>query len=199
MGPIIDGMDLVGAWLRQLLRAGTAAALLPIAMVASLVVVVAGAGGLGGLGALSQLVTGPEISPAQAAAAAGPRERDLALVAPPALVASVRPAAAPPAGVQPALPPAPRKPVPPPPAPPPAPRVPPPPVPAQLAPSVPPPPVAAPAAKPTLRERTGKLIEQLNRAVGEAVDAVEGIIDGLRKTLGGILDGPPRRSGAATG
>ena len=36
-------MDLIGAWLRQLLQAGTAAALVPVAMVAALVVVLIGA------------------------------------------------------------------------------------------------------------------------------------------------------------
>ncbi|HWC26576.1 MAG TPA: hypothetical protein VG474_08340, partial [Solirubrobacteraceae bacterium] len=62
-------MDLVGAWLRQLFRAGTAAALVPTALVAALVVVLVGAGGFGGLGSLGQLVTGPEVSPAERAAA----------------------------------------------------------------------------------------------------------------------------------
>ncbi|HEV2776054.1 MAG TPA: HAMP domain-containing protein, partial [Solirubrobacteraceae bacterium] len=57
-------MNLVGAWLRQLLQAGTAAALVPVAMVAALVVVLVGAGGFGGLGALGQLVGGPQIAPA---------------------------------------------------------------------------------------------------------------------------------------
>src|SRR4051795_2343706 len=91
-------MDLVGAWLRQLLRAGTAAALIPIAVVAALVVVVAGAGGLGGLGSLRQLVTGPEISPAQAGSAPpAPRAREVALIAPPTLVAAAPAAVTPPA------------------------------------------------------------------------------------------------------
>src|SRR5204862_8255823 len=91
--PIIGAMDLVGAWLRQLLRAGTAAALVPLAIVAAFVVVVAGAGGLGGLGSLRQLVTGPEISPLQEVAVVAPRERDAVLIAPPALVAAAPPPA----------------------------------------------------------------------------------------------------------
>ena len=79
-------MDLVGAWLRQLLQAGTAAALVPAAMVAALAVVLVGAGGFGGLGAIGQLVAGPQISPAEEQARAGTgtsgRVRDLAPVAP---------------------------------------------------------------------------------------------------------------------
>ena len=66
-------MDLVGAWLRQLLKAGTAAAIVPAAMVAALVVVIVGAGGFGGLGSLSQLVAGPQILPIEVAAAREPR------------------------------------------------------------------------------------------------------------------------------
>ena len=64
-------MDLVGAWLRQLMTAGTAAALVPVAMVAALAVVLVGAGGFGGLGALGQLVTGPQVTPAEATVARG--------------------------------------------------------------------------------------------------------------------------------
>lgn len=54
-------MDLVGAWLRQLLRAGTAVAIVPVALLAALLVVVLGSGGLGGLGSLGQLVAGPAV------------------------------------------------------------------------------------------------------------------------------------------
>jgi len=54
-------MDLVGAWLRQLLRAGTAAAIVPVALLAALLVIALGSGGLGGLGSLGQLVAGPAV------------------------------------------------------------------------------------------------------------------------------------------
>ncbi len=72
----------MGAWLRQLLRAGTAAAIVPVAMVAALVVVLVGAGGFGGLSSLRQLVIGPAIPPAVAAAV--PRPDDVGQIAPPA-------------------------------------------------------------------------------------------------------------------
>ncbi|HUR87021.1 MAG TPA: hypothetical protein VMY78_16935, partial [Solirubrobacteraceae bacterium] len=75
-------MDLVGAWLRQLLRAGTAAAIVPAAMVAALVVVLVGAGGFGGLSSLRQLVVGPTIPPAVAGAL--PRPTDVGSIPPPA-------------------------------------------------------------------------------------------------------------------
>jgi hypothetical protein len=42
-------------------------------------------------------------------------------------------------------------------------------------------------------------VQQLAKAIGAAVDAVEEIISSLRKTLGGILDGPPPRTAAASG
>jgi len=60
-------MDLVGAWLRQLLRAGTAAAIVPVALVAALLVIALGSGGLGGLGSLGQLVAGPAVPEIDAA------------------------------------------------------------------------------------------------------------------------------------
>jgi len=49
-------MDLVGAWLRQLLRAGTAAAIVPVALLAALLVIALGSGGLGGLGSLGEVL-----------------------------------------------------------------------------------------------------------------------------------------------
>jgi hypothetical protein len=193
-------MDLVGAWLRQLLRAGTVAALVPIAIVASLAVVLAGTGGISGLDALGQLVTGPEISPAQRAVAATPGERgdttrDVALVAPPALLAdATAPAApsgpgtgtAPPATGQTLRPPQRVVPLRPPVVrPPPGPVAPPPPAAA--------PPAAAPAAPPTPGQRTGKVVEELGETVDEVVGVVGEVIGGLGETLGGILDGPPPR------
>jgi len=54
-------MDLVGAWLRQLLRAGTAAALVPVALLGALLVIAVGSGGLGGFDSLGQLVAGPAV------------------------------------------------------------------------------------------------------------------------------------------
>lgn len=188
-------MDLVGAWLRQLLRAGGAAALVPLAMVASLAVVVAGGGGLGGLGALGQLVTGPAISPAQrSAAASSARDSEVALVAPPASVATGRPRAPSRATAvpEPKLDrAAPRRPGPAPPAPPahvvPRPhRLPLPPA-APVA-SRPP---APPAPGPTAKGRAKALVGQLGETIGEVGAVVAEIIDALAKTLGGILLGPP--------
>lgn len=190
MGPIIDGMDLVRAWLRQLLGAGAVAAIVPLAIVAALVVVVAGAGGLGGLGALGQLVTGPEISRAQrelARSAAPEREPESALVAPPLAVAAVPKPTAPPAtgtvpsGSERGAPPPPPPPLPPPPPPPPPPLPPPPP---------PPPP---PPAPPTAKERTDKLAEELGETVDDVVTGLGEVIGGLGETLGGILNAPPPR------
>jgi len=60
-------MDFVGAWLRQLLRAGTAAAIVPVALLAALLVIGLGSGGLGGLGSLGQLVAGPAVPEIDAA------------------------------------------------------------------------------------------------------------------------------------
>jgi hypothetical protein len=191
-------MDLVGAWLRQLLRAGTLAALVPIAVVASLVVVVAGSGGVSGLGALGQVVTGPEISPpASIESAATPGEREAALVAPPDLVASARPLAATQtdAGAG-----AGSNAAPPPPAPPSrrvviprTPSKPTGPLPPITPPPLPPPPAVAPppAHPPTARERTGKVVEELGETVGEVVGGVGEVIGGLGETLGGLLGGPP--------
>ena len=92
-------MDLVGAWLRQLLQAGTAAALVPAAMVAALVVVLIGAGGFGGLDSLGQLVSGPQVTPAERLASRdrpGGR-RDVAPLAPPGADVDRLPRAAAPA------------------------------------------------------------------------------------------------------
>jgi len=49
-------MDLVGAWLRRLLREGTAAAIVPVALLAALLVIALGSGGLGGLGSLGEVL-----------------------------------------------------------------------------------------------------------------------------------------------
>jgi hypothetical protein len=189
-------MDLVGAWLRQLLQAGTAAALVPAAMVAALAVVLVGAGGFGGLGALGQLVGGPQISPAELRASAGdatgspvapvspalasesPARRRAAVSPPPPPVVVVPPPAP--------APPAPPRPVtPPPPAPPP-----PPPVVAQP----PPPPAAAsePARPPTLAERGENLEAELKETVDEVGTALEQIVAGLGSVLNRVLgQGPP--------
>ena len=193
MRPIIEEMDLVGAWLRQLLRAGTVAALVPVAIVASLAVVVAGAGGIGGLGSLGQVVTGPDISPALRVEPEATRgDRELALVAPPELVASAEPLSAPQApgaasgastDVAPRPPPSgrvvtgrrPARPAPPPPITP-------------LPPPAPPAAAPAPARPPTARERTGKVVEELGETVTEVVG---GAIGGLGETVGGLLGGPP--------
>lgn len=192
-------MDLVGAWLRQLLRAGTAAALVPVAMVAALVVVVIGAGGLGGLGSLGQLVSGPAVSPAErdaAGAAAG--GRDVAPVSPAVTSESARrrePSAAA-AGSEPA-PVAPAQPV----APRPGRRADRPavdpgrrPTGRAVTPAIPDPPQPRPAGpprRPTTKERAQVLGEKLHETVGEVGTVVQVIVDGLAKTLGRIAPPPP--------
>ncbi|MEA2219439.1 MAG: hypothetical protein QOJ35_2065 [Solirubrobacteraceae bacterium] len=192
---MIDGMELVGAWLRQLWRAGTAAAIVPIAIVAALVVAVAGAGGPGGLGSLGQLVTGPDVSPLPTdvphAVREGARVRDLALVAPPTFVAAVRPAPAAAAGRAraPATAPAPQRVLPrrPRPA-----RN--PPVGAVHRPPPPPPPPVAPAprpAPPTARDRAQALVGGLGQAVDDVGSVVGEVIGNLGEAAGGILGGPP--------
>ena len=190
-------MDLVGAWLRQLLQAGTAAALVPAAMVAALVVVLVGAGGFGGLGALGQLVGGPQISPAQLRAVAGAGTSsgaaDLAPVAP-ALAsesparrrATVSPPSRPPvvSPTPPAPPSRPRPLPPPPPAAPPAPPV--------VTPPPPPAAAAQPARPPTLAERGENLEEGLKETVDEVGTALEQIVTGLGNVLNRVLGpGPP--------
>ncbi|HEV7807497.1 MAG TPA: hypothetical protein VGO80_16880 [Solirubrobacteraceae bacterium] len=185
-------MDLFGGWIRQLLGAGMVAALVPLAMLAALVVVVAGSGGFGGLGSLGQLVTGPEISKADAVAAATPadRSRDLALVAPRTIVAAVPPSARPgaaggsrrEAGDERTRPPARRGPLAPPVV-----ALPP------LAP-VPPAPVAsAPPAPPKPTSSAERVVDGLAETVGEVVGVVGEVIGGVAETLGGILGGPPPR------
>ena len=193
-------MDLVGAWLRQLLRAGTAAALVPVAMVAALAAVVIGAGGLGGLGSLGQLVSGPAVSPAERDAA-GDRAggRDVAPVSPAVSSESARrrePAVAEtrarPAPVAPAQPVAPR----------PAPQTDRPtvdpgrgPTGRALPPAIPDPPdtqrPAGPSRPPTTKERAQVLGEKLHETVGEVGTVVQVIVDGLAKTLGRIAPPPP--------
>jgi hypothetical protein len=190
-------MNLVGAWLRQLLKAGTAAALVPAAMLAALVVVLVGAGGFGGLGSLGQLLTGPQVSPAERLASNGSSDgRDVAPVAPAVAAESERPvprAAAPPstertpppAATRPppvAVDPSPRPPVVRPPRPP---VVVPPPADAA------PPPPAAPARPPTVKERTQVLGTKLKDTLTDVGTAVEDIVDALGQTLGRIVN-PPR-------
>lgn len=194
-------MDLVGAWLRQLLRAGTAAALVPVAIVAALVVVVVGAGGLGGLGSLGQLVSGPEVSPAERDAGGAPAgARDVAPVSPalaseserrraPSAAAGTRRAPATPAGPGPPRPTQPQRPsgeIDP------GPRAtgrpgrtrdlpdPATPVPSQGAPR-----------PPTTKERAQVLGAKLHETVGEVGTVVQVIVDGLAKTLGRIAPPPP--------
>jgi hypothetical protein len=185
-------MDPVGAWLRQLLKAGMAAALVPAAMLAALVVVLVGAGGFGGLGALGQLLSGPLISPAERLASSDrANRRDIAPVAPADPRAPARADA-------PAAPSARRTPPPPatgaregrplidPQGPP---RVRPPPRPVLAAPPPPPPPPVA--RQPTLKERTRALGDKLKDTVGEVGMAVQEIVDALGQTLRRILN-PPR-------
>jgi hypothetical protein len=185
-------MDLVGAWLRQLLRAGTAAAIVPTAMVAALVIVLVGAGGFGGLRSLRQIVAGPEVSPGRTA---GPRPGDVAPIAP----APARP----PAGRRVAPPRAPaaavRRVVPPTPAPP-ARVTPPPPAPPVVAPPPPPPPPAAAVTPPPVPEQVATPERPaLEQTTQNLVDGVDGTLDTVGellvtiiRRLGRLLP-PPRR------
>ncbi|HVF79035.1 MAG TPA: hypothetical protein VNA28_12120 [Solirubrobacteraceae bacterium] len=193
-------MDLVGAWLRQLMQAGTAAALVPAAMVAALVVVLVGAGGFGGLSSIGQLVSGPQITPAeQIASSERGLGRDVAPLAPVGADVDRLPRAAAPArsdGPRES----PRPPVAPPPPPrrgvvdpglPPVVKPPPPPV----LPPPPPPPAPPPAAAPrppTLKDRTQVLGDKLKETVGEVGTAVQDIVDGLGQNLGRIINPPPK-------
>ncbi|HEX4363458.1 MAG TPA: hypothetical protein VHZ75_02845 [Solirubrobacteraceae bacterium] len=185
-------MDLVGAWLRQLLKAGTAAALVPVAMVAALAVVLVGTGGFGGVKSLSQLVAGPQIAPADLVASADP---DLAPVAPavasesrrtPARVVRSKPA--PPRVVRPApvtppvAPPAPVTPTPKPPAAP----TPPPPPPAST-----PTPTPAPSQQPTLKQATPNIVDGLKETVGGVGTVVGQIIEGTGQALVQLLGPKP--------
>jgi hypothetical protein len=185
-------MDLVGGWVRQLLGAGTVAALVPVAMLASLAIVLAGSGGIGGLGSLGQLVTGPQVSKAEdvASATTAQRTRDLALVAPRTIVASVSPSAQPGAGGgarrgagdEGTRPPARRGPLTPPVV--------------ALAPAASAPqPAAAPAppAAPKPPARAEQVVDGLAETVDEVVGVVGEVIAGVGETLGGILGGPPPR------
>jgi hypothetical protein len=181
-------MDLVGAWVRQLLGAGTATAIVPVTMLAALAVVLVGAGGFGGLGSFGQLFSGPRVSPAEEVAAREPQGTD-ARVAPPTIVASRtstasrrrserRPEKAPRARrarpharITPGRPP--RVGVAPPPA---------------LPPQAPPPP---PTARPASRDRTQPVTDVLDRTV-EAVRAVVGmVIEKLGQTVEKVIGPPP--------
>jgi hypothetical protein len=184
-------MDLVGAWLRQLLRAGTAAAIVPVALLAALVVVLISAGGFGGLKSLRQVVAGPEVSPTQVAAA-GPEapavtRRPVAPAPRPAARASARRAVAPPPPR--VTPPAPLPPAPAPPPPPPQPL---PALPAPEAPPPPPPPpppeIVATPEKPALEQTTQALVD----GVDGTLDTVGELLVALIKRLGLLL--PPQRS-----
>jgi hypothetical protein len=183
-------MDLVGAWLRQLLRAGTAAAIVPVALIAGLVVVLVTAGGFGGIGALRQVVSGPEI-PSSQLATAGPQAPD---VAPPARRPARRAAA------QPARRPVAPQRVTPPPAPPVAPPAvappPPPPPPPPPAPVAPPPPVAPPAAREPVATPQKSALEKTTQTV---VDGVDNTLDTVGELLVALIDRlkralpPPKR------
>jgi len=187
-------MDLVGAWLRQLLKAGTAATLVPAAMVAALVVVLVGAGGFGGLPAIGQLLTGPQVSPAeQLAARDGTGGRDVAPLAPADARARSAPdvprasrrsdARRPPREAQ-----RPRRPAV-------EPRDPPivraPPAPVLTAPAPPPQP-AAPARRPTLKQRVQTLGSKLKETVEDVGTTVREIVTALGETVERIIDPPPR-------
>jgi hypothetical protein len=190
-------MDLVGAWLRQLLRAGTAAAIVPAAMVGALVVVLVGAGGFGGLGSLRQVFVGPEISPAHTPES-GAHAPDIAPIAPPARRATVRRAVAPaaprrvaPGEVAPTVP-APRRPpavVTPPSSP--GPSVLPPPPAAAPAPPASPPSLPEPAttpAPPAIEQTTQQLVD----GVDQTLDSVGELLVTIIGRLGRLLP-PPRR------
>jgi len=191
-------MDLVGAWLRQLLKAGTAAALVPTAMLAALVVVLVGTGGFGGLAAIGQLLTGPQVSRAeQLASRDGADRRDVAPVAPadarrspPSEVerSSDAPARAPRRSAAPQ----PRRPAIDPQDPPivrPPPR-------AVLG---PPAPAAQPAAaaprRPTTKERAQALGSKLKETLGAVGTAVREIVEALGETVERIVEPPPRLVG----
>jgi outer membrane biosynthesis protein TonB len=187
-------MDLVGAWLRQLLKAGTAAALVPVAMVAALAVVLVGTGGFGGVKSLSQLVAGPQIAPADLVASADP---DLAPVAPavaseskpkparavrrkPVVPRVVRPAPVP--VTPPAAPRAPVTPTPKPPAAPPPPA---------STPTPTPTPTPAPSQQPTLKQATTNIVDGLKETVGGVGTVVGQIIEGTGQALVQLLGPKP--------
>jgi len=179
-------MDLVGAWVRQLLAAGMAAAIVPVAMLAALAVVLVGAGGLGGLGSLEQLIGGPQISPAEEAAPRQGRSTDVARVAPPTLVVSRAPVAK-----RRAAAPAREAPRPPPqariqPAPPPLVGV----APPATLPQTPAAP-APPAPRQNPRERTQPVTKLLETTVEGVRAVVEKVIDRLGQTVEKIIGPPP--------
>jgi hypothetical protein len=181
-------MDLVGAWLRQLFRAGTAAAIVPTAMVAALVVVLVGAGGFGGLRALRQIVAGPEVSPGQMAR---PGAGDVAPIAPTAPRRPAHRVAPPPAPVAPAPEVVPPAPSPPPrvaPSPLPPPVVPPPPPPP---PSVTPPPAPEIVATPK-RTALEQTTQQLVDALDKTLDTVGELLVTIIRRLGQLVP-PPQR------
>jgi len=187
---MIERMDLVGAWRRQLFGAGMVAAVVPLAIVAALVVVVAGAGGLGGLGSLGQIISGPQISSAREAAerSAAREPRDLALVAP-AANAGAPAGTAGPAAPQ-AAPPLTEGTAPPPPA-----RVVTPREPAGVRPVAPPPlavPAPQPPAPPAAQPQPKNLATALESTVDKTVVLLEDVVDNLGKTVDGLLGGPSR-------
>jgi hypothetical protein len=186
-------MDLVGAWLRQLLGAGTAAAIVPVAMLAALAVVLGAAGGFGGLGSLGQLIAGPKVSPTEQAAARQPQGTDGARVAPPTIVASRTPAARKPRRTsrrqgRRAQPPRTR----------PLARL--PPIAAPLvgvARPAPAPPHSLPtsprpAARPAPKDRTRPVTDLLDRAIGDVRAVVGKVIDRLAQTVGNVIGPPPQ-------
>jgi hypothetical protein len=189
-------MDLVGAWLRQLLKAGTAATLVPAAMIAALVVVLVGAGGFGGLSAIGQVLTGPQVSRAeQLAARDGGGGGDVAPLAPadaPARSAPDVPRASGRSGAR--LPAReaqrPRRPAVEP-SDPPTVRV--PPAPVLTAPAPPPPPAAAaPTRRPTLKQRVQALGSKLKETVEDVGTTVREVVTALGETVERIIDPPPR-------
>ncbi|CAA9494861.1 MAG: hypothetical protein AVDCRST_MAG67-1613 [uncultured Solirubrobacteraceae bacterium] len=188
-------MDLVGAWLRQLLKAGTAAALVPAAIVAALVVVLIGAGGFGGLGSLGQLLTGPQVTPAERLASADPAQgRDVAPVAPVDADENARLRAQPrersSARRSARRPPSARSPDRRPAIDPQGPAIVRPPEPPVIDPPPPPPPPPVTARGPTAKERTQVLGNKLKDTVGDVGTAVQEIVDELGQTLGRIVDPP---------
>jgi hypothetical protein len=184
-------MDLVGAWLRQLLRAGTAAAIVPTVMIAALVIVLVGAGGFGGLRSLRQIVAGPEVSPGRTVSPGG---GDVAPIAPTARRPAARRATPPPTPAAASRKVAPPAPSPPPrvsPPPPPPPPVPPPPPSLPPPASAPPPPAPEPVATPE-RPALEQTAQQLVDGVDQTLDSVGELLVTIIRRLGRLLP-PPRR------
>lgn len=180
-------MDLVGAWLRQLLRAGTAAAIVPVALVAALLVVALGSGGFGGLGSLGELVAGPSVPEFDTAGSSAAEDARVARVAPGGSDrAPVRPSASAPRDRAATIAPrtqaqqGPRRPIAPAPG---SSRVTPPPpavVTPPLAPREPPPAPAPPPAPP----QPPQLADVLSATVNGVVGGVQTLLDQLGRTLG---------------